>query len=84
MTIFIFIAPTCRHIKKGTDQTFLKKLSGIPDWTSCQDCKHEENKENINTDLPQESEEENEAGGMWMCLKCGHRVSLHWSSIFLI
>ncbi|XP_037533548.1 ubiquitin carboxyl-terminal hydrolase 16 [Nematolebias whitei] len=65
--------PSCRHIKKGTDQTFLKKLSGIPDWTSCQDCKHEENKENINAPLPQDSEEEKESEGMWMCLKCGHR-----------
>uniref|UniRef100_A0A3B4FSS7 Ubiquitin carboxyl-terminal hydrolase n=1 Tax=Pundamilia nyererei TaxID=303518 RepID=A0A3B4FSS7_9CICH len=65
-------APSCRHIKKGTDQTLLKKLSGTSDWTSCQDCKQEENKENINNHLPQEAEEEQETG-LWMCLKCGHR-----------
>ncbi|XP_008285056.1 ubiquitin carboxyl-terminal hydrolase 16 [Stegastes partitus] len=65
--------PSCRHIKKGTDQTLLKKLSGNVDWTSCQDCKHEENKENISTSQPEESEEEKETAGMWMCLKCGHR-----------
>lgn len=65
--------PSCRHIKKGTDQTLLKKLSGNSDWTSCQDCKHEENKENISTALPQEPEEEQETTGLWMCLKCGHR-----------
>ncbi|XP_035800654.2 ubiquitin carboxyl-terminal hydrolase 16 isoform X2 [Amphiprion ocellaris] len=65
--------PSCRHIKKGTDQTLLKKLSGNVDWTSCQDCKNEENKENISTTLPEEAEEDKETGGMWMCLKCGHR-----------
>ncbi|XP_039645352.1 ubiquitin carboxyl-terminal hydrolase 16 [Perca fluviatilis] len=65
--------PSCRHIKKGTDQTLLKKLSGNSDWTSCQDCKHEENKENISSTAPQDSEEEKEAAPVWMCLKCGHR-----------
>ncbi|XP_017271741.1 ubiquitin carboxyl-terminal hydrolase 16 isoform X2 [Kryptolebias marmoratus] len=65
--------PSCRHIKKGTDQTFVKKLSSISDWTSCQDCKHEENKENISAALPQDSEEEKETDALWMCLKCGHR-----------
>ncbi|XP_032368041.1 ubiquitin carboxyl-terminal hydrolase 16 [Etheostoma spectabile] len=65
--------PSCRHIKKGTDQTLLKKLSGNSDWTSCQDCKHEESKENISTTAPQDSEEEKETAPIWMCLKCGHR-----------
>ncbi|XP_045929121.1 ubiquitin carboxyl-terminal hydrolase 16 [Micropterus dolomieu] len=65
--------PSCRHIKKGTDQTLLKKLSGNSDWTSCQDCKHEEHKENISTTLPQDTEEEQETAAVWMCLKCGHR-----------
>ncbi|XP_040902992.1 ubiquitin carboxyl-terminal hydrolase 16 [Toxotes jaculatrix] len=65
--------PSCRHIKKGTDQTLLKKLYGNSDWTSCQDCKHEENKENNSTTLPQDSEEEEETAAIWMCLKCGHR-----------
>ncbi|XP_078101870.1 ubiquitin carboxyl-terminal hydrolase 16 isoform X1 [Sander vitreus] len=65
--------PSCRHIKKGTDQTLLKKLSGNSDWTSCQDCKHEENKENISSTAPQDSEEEKETAPVWMCLKCGHR-----------
>nr|XP_019943865.1 PREDICTED: ubiquitin carboxyl-terminal hydrolase 16 isoform X2 [Paralichthys olivaceus] len=65
--------PNCRHIKKGSDQTLLKKLSGSSDWTSCQDCKHEENKENTDINQPQEPEEENETAAVWMCLKCGHR-----------
>ncbi|XP_062241470.1 ubiquitin carboxyl-terminal hydrolase 16 isoform X2 [Platichthys flesus] len=67
--------PNCRHIKKGTDQTLLKKLTGSSDWTSCQDCKHDENKENSDTNQAQQEEEEEESGGaaVWMCLKCGHR-----------
>ncbi|XP_056297292.1 ubiquitin carboxyl-terminal hydrolase 16 [Pseudoliparis swirei] len=64
--------PSCRHIKKGTDQTIIKKLSGNSDWTRCQDCKHEENKENISTTVPQDSEEEKETTAIWMCLKCGN------------
>ncbi|XP_010790509.1 ubiquitin carboxyl-terminal hydrolase 16 isoform X1 [Notothenia coriiceps] len=73
---FEITVPSCRHIKKGSDQTLLKKLSGSGDWTSCQDCKpeeNEENKENISTTVPPESEEEKEMEPMWMCLKCGHR-----------
>lgn len=58
--VFLFAGPSCRHIKKGTDQTLLKKLSGNSDWTSCQDCKNEEGQESSAT---------------WMCLKCGHSVS---------
>lgn len=73
---FIFTGPSCKHIKKGTDQTLLKKLYGISDWTSCQDCEHEVNKENNSATLPQESEEDNETANIWMCLKCGHRVSV--------
>ncbi|KAM6987820.1 ubiquitin carboxyl-terminal hydrolase 16 isoform 2-T2 [Tautogolabrus adspersus] len=65
--------PSCRHIKKGSDQAFLKKLTGDSDWTNCQDCKHEENKENVCTTMPKDSEEENETVAVWMCLKCGHR-----------
>lgn len=66
--------PSCRHIKKGTDQTLLKKLAGNSDWISCQDCKHEENEnENTSTTQSQESEEEKETAAVWMCLKCGHR-----------
>ncbi|XP_074535533.1 ubiquitin carboxyl-terminal hydrolase 16 [Halichoeres trimaculatus] len=70
---FDLTGPSCRHIKKGTDQTLLKKLSGNSDWIHCQDCKHEENKENIGSTQPQEAEEENEGVPVWMCLKCGHR-----------
>lgn len=90
----LFLGPSCRHIKKGTDQTLLKKL-GNPDWMTCQDCKHEENKENMIDSLSQDSEEDKETPPVWMCLKCGHRVSFFcpiyhscfnhvYSNIFLI
>uniref|UniRef100_A0A3Q3VJE5 ubiquitinyl hydrolase 1 n=1 Tax=Mola mola TaxID=94237 RepID=A0A3Q3VJE5_MOLML len=64
-----------RVCHKGTDQALLKKLSGNADWTSCQDCKHEENKENISNSVQEEEEEEEEqeTAAAWMCLKCGHR-----------
>ncbi|XP_035478573.2 ubiquitin carboxyl-terminal hydrolase 16 isoform X1 [Scophthalmus maximus] len=70
---FDLMGPSCRHIKKGADQTLLKKLNGTSDWTSCQDCKPEENKENDSTALPRDSEEGKETVAIWMCLKCGHR-----------
>lgn len=60
---------SCRHIMKGTDKTLLKKLAAISDWSSCQDCRHEEDEENIRADVLQDSD----TAGMWMCLKCGHR-----------
>lgn len=60
-------------MRKGSDQTLLKKLSGNPNWTSCQDCKNEENKE-VNTCMQQGCEEEQETPSIWMCLKCGHSV----------
>uniref|UniRef100_A0A673C650 Ubiquitin carboxyl-terminal hydrolase n=1 Tax=Sphaeramia orbicularis TaxID=375764 RepID=A0A673C650_9TELE len=62
--------PSCKHIKKGSEQTLIKKLSGNSDWTSCEDCKHDENKEDANSMDP---EIENELPTVWMCLKCGHR-----------
>uniref|UniRef100_A0A1A7YU02 ubiquitinyl hydrolase 1 n=1 Tax=Iconisemion striatum TaxID=60296 RepID=A0A1A7YU02_9TELE len=67
---FELTVPSCRHIKKGTDQTLLKKLPSVSDWSGCQDCKHED--KDINTRVEQDSEEKEEARGMWMCLKCGH------------
>lgn len=73
--MFFFAGPSCRHIKKGTDQTLFKKLSENSNWTSCQDCKNEENKEEINTCMQQGCEEEQETPSIWMCLKCGHGVS---------
>ncbi|XP_077397179.1 ubiquitin carboxyl-terminal hydrolase 16 [Festucalex cinctus] len=64
---FEMTGPVCRHIRKGTDQTLLKKISGIYGWTRCQDCKNDINKEKISTDPSVDPEVE-----VWMCLKCGH------------
>lgn len=80
-TYVSFLGPSCRHIKKGSEQNLLKKLAGNSDWTICQDCKQEENKENTNTSLPEASEDQEETAEIWMCLKCGHRVSLYYQFI---
>lgn len=78
LCVFFLIGPSCRHIKKGTDQTLLKKLSGNSNLTSCQDCNNEENKENISSSAQeQDSGKSQETPVVWMCLKCGHRVSLY-------
>lgn len=80
-TYVSFLGPSCRHIKKGSEQNLLKKLAGNSDWTICQDCKQEENKENTNTSLPEAAEDQEETAEIWMCLKCGHRVSLYYQFI---
>ncbi|XP_034024319.1 ubiquitin carboxyl-terminal hydrolase 16 [Thalassophryne amazonica] len=67
-----FTGPSCRHIKKGIDQNFLKKSWNF-DWTTCQDCKQTKCKDGSSSNLPQDSEDEKETVSLWMCLKCGHR-----------
>lgn len=85
LCVFFLIGPSCRHIKKGTDQTLLKKLSGNSNWTNCQDCNNEENKENIGSSTQeQDCEKSQELPVVWMCLKCGHRVSLYVQLILYI
>ncbi|XP_061827979.1 ubiquitin carboxyl-terminal hydrolase 16 isoform X2 [Nerophis lumbriciformis] len=61
--------PLCRHVRKGTDQSILRKIPDASDWTSCQDCRHEDN---ICADSARDSEDEREAA-VWMCMKCAHR-----------
>ncbi|XP_019750226.1 ubiquitin carboxyl-terminal hydrolase 16 isoform X2 [Hippocampus comes] len=71
---FEMTGPVCRHIRKGTDQTLLRKISDVFDGTRCQDCKNEDNKENRSTDPSGDSEDENDSVvEVWMCMKCGHR-----------
>ncbi|KAM3874735.1 ubiquitin carboxyl-terminal hydrolase 16-like [Diretmus argenteus] len=60
------IGLSCSHIKKGIDHSFLKKVAGNSNWTSCQDCKDDDR-------TGEDSEEEKESPTIWMCLKCGHR-----------
>lgn len=64
--------PSCRHIKKGTDQAIVKKLTGNADcqWTNCQDCNPEDKDDNSGRSQDTETED---SGPVWMCLKCGHR-----------
>ncbi|XP_077467926.1 ubiquitin carboxyl-terminal hydrolase 16 isoform X2 [Stigmatopora argus] len=71
---FEMTGPACRHIRKGTDQTLLKKISGMLDWTRCQDCKNEEIKRNVSGKPSPDSEDEKDSVvEVWMCMKCGHR-----------
>ncbi|KAM4627199.1 ubiquitin carboxyl-terminal hydrolase 16 [Polymixia lowei] len=67
---FDLAGPSCSHIRKGIDHSFLKKFSSSSNWTICQDCKEEEH---ATTTVPQEPREEEEMPAIWMCLKCGHR-----------
>lgn len=64
--------PSCRHIKKGSDQAIVKKLSGNAEchWTNCQDCNPEDREDNSG---PSQEAETEDSEPVWMCLKCGHR-----------
>ncbi|KAG5837476.1 hypothetical protein ANANG_G00239670 [Anguilla anguilla] len=63
---FEVAGPSCVHIRKGIDQSLLKKTSADVAWNTCQDCKDE--------DGPVSSDDQNgECPLIWVCLKCGHR-----------
>ncbi|CAL8349084.1 unnamed protein product [Arctogadus glacialis] len=60
-------APSCSHIRKGIDSSFMKKPSADIDWNACQGCTE-------HTTEPQEpTEDPPDPPAVWMCLKCGHR-----------
>uniref|UniRef100_A0A4W5M3W9 Ubiquitin carboxyl-terminal hydrolase n=1 Tax=Hucho hucho TaxID=62062 RepID=A0A4W5M3W9_9TELE len=61
--------PSCNHIRKGVDSSFLKKTGIDSACNSCQDCKGEEPAATVQAP----SEETSETPTTWMCLKCGHR-----------
>eukprot|EP00063_Salmo_salar_P044307 XP_014019142.1 PREDICTED: ubiquitin carboxyl-terminal hydrolase 16 [Salmo salar] len=61
--------PSCNHIRKGVDSSFLKKTGIDSACNSCQDCKGEEPAAAVQAP----SEEMRETPTIWMCLKCGHR-----------
>ncbi|XP_055736782.1 ubiquitin carboxyl-terminal hydrolase 16 isoform X2 [Salvelinus fontinalis] len=61
--------PSCSHIRKGVDSSFLKKTGVDCACNSCQDCKGEEPAATVQAP----SEEMSETPTIWMCLKCGHR-----------
>ncbi|KAJ8391463.1 hypothetical protein AAFF_G00089370 [Aldrovandia affinis] len=65
---FDFTGPSCVHIRKGIDQSLLRKTSADVCWDTCQDCKEE------NASQPLEDDELNgEAPMIWVCLKCSYR-----------
>ncbi|KAG9348431.1 hypothetical protein JZ751_002166 [Albula glossodonta] len=66
---FDMTGPSCTHIRKGIDQSLLRKISTDVSWNVCQDCKEDS--------VAEPSEEVNDLNGeaqmIWVCLKCGHR-----------
>lgn len=65
-----FVEPVCKHIRKGLEQSHLKKALLNVEWHVCQDCKAD------NKTQEKSEEETDESPSIWLCLKCGHRVSL--------
>lgn len=61
----------CKHIHKGLDQSHVRKALQNVEWDVCQDCKADSK-----TQEKAEEEETDEGTSIWLCLKCGHRVSL--------
>ncbi|XP_036098220.1 ubiquitin carboxyl-terminal hydrolase 16 isoform X2 [Molossus molossus] len=62
-----FLEPVCKHIRKGLEQSSLKKALVNVEWNVCQDCKTD----NKVKDKSEEETEENPS--VWLCLKCGHQ-----------
>nr|XP_003410366.1 ubiquitin carboxyl-terminal hydrolase 16 isoform X1 [Loxodonta africana] len=61
------LEPMCRHLRKGLEQSNLKKALVNVEWNICQDCKTD----NKVKDKSEEEAEENPS--VWLCLKCGHQ-----------
>ncbi|XP_001373230.2 ubiquitin carboxyl-terminal hydrolase 16 isoform X2 [Monodelphis domestica] len=61
------LEPRCRHIKKGLEQSGLKKSLMNVQWNVCQECKID----NRTNDKPEGENKENPS--IWLCLKCGHQ-----------
>ncbi|XP_062454137.1 ubiquitin carboxyl-terminal hydrolase 16 isoform X1 [Rhea pennata] len=60
------LEPVCKHIRKGLEQSHLKKALLNVEWHVCQDCKTDDK-------TREKSEETDEGPSIWLCLKCGHR-----------
>nr|XP_009665927.1 PREDICTED: ubiquitin carboxyl-terminal hydrolase 16 isoform X1 [Struthio camelus australis] len=60
------LEPVCKHIRKGLEQSHLKKALLDVEWHVCQDCKTDDKAQ-------EKSEETDESPSIWLCLKCGHR-----------
>ncbi|CAL8351677.1 unnamed protein product [Lota lota] len=62
-------APSCSHIRKGIDSSFMKRPSGNIDWNTCQVC----NEQTTEPEPQEPTEDTPDPPAVWMCLKCGHR-----------
>ncbi|XP_016119141.1 ubiquitin carboxyl-terminal hydrolase 16-like, partial [Sinocyclocheilus grahami] len=60
---------SCTHIRKGIEQSLLKKAGLDEHWSVCQDCEPDKPVEKQIL----EDETDRESPAVWMCLKCGHR-----------
>ncbi|XP_016317839.1 LOW QUALITY PROTEIN: ubiquitin carboxyl-terminal hydrolase 16-like [Sinocyclocheilus anshuiensis] len=60
---------SCTHIRKGIEQSLLKKAGLDEHWSVCQDCGPDKPVEKQIL----EDETDRESPAVWMCLKCGHR-----------
>lgn len=58
----------CMHKHKGTDLSWLRKVTLDKSWNLCEACEQEKETES-------ENEDGRDASAIWICLKCGHRVS---------
>lgn len=68
---FCFVEPVCEHVHKGgLGQGHLKKALLNVQWHVCQDCQAD------NKTQEKSAEETDESPSIWLCLKCGHRVSM--------
>ncbi|XP_060799334.1 ubiquitin carboxyl-terminal hydrolase 16 isoform X2 [Neoarius graeffei] len=56
----------CTHKRKGTDLSWLRKVTLDKSWNLCEACEQEKETES-------ENEDGRDASAIWMCLKCGHR-----------
>ncbi|XP_009067832.1 PREDICTED: ubiquitin carboxyl-terminal hydrolase 16 isoform X2 [Acanthisitta chloris] len=62
------LEPVCKHIRKGLDQSHLKKALLDLDRHVCQECKADNKAQEKS-----EEEQTDEGPSIWLCLKCGHR-----------
>lgn len=58
----------CVHIRKGLEQSWLRKMGPDHNWNFCQGC------EQVKKQSESQPGEDGVEAQIWTCLKCGHRV----------
>ncbi|XP_067155538.1 ubiquitin carboxyl-terminal hydrolase 16 isoform X2 [Apteryx mantelli] len=66
------LKPVCKHIRKGLEQSHLKKALLNVEWHVCQDCKTDDK-------TPEKSEETDESPSIW-CYVCDNEVPYNTST----